>query len=130
MVVVIVRIRESVVIPVAIRSALATALVAIGDAVAVTVPAARDVAPLLAAAGSEALPGIRDVAVAHPERFPAARSPDVAVVDQAVVAGRPDIAGPRRRHRLIDSRRWRGAEDDAALPARSPPTRHAHRRLC
>src|SRR6266851_3471291 len=50
-VVVIVRIRDAVVIPVAIRSALATALVAIGDAVAVTVPAARDVAPLLAAAG-------------------------------------------------------------------------------
>src|SRR5260370_1066517 len=127
-VVVIVRIRDAVVIPVAIRSALATALVAIGDAVAVTVPAARDVAPLLAAAGSEALPGIRDVAGAHPERFPAARRPDVAVVDQAGVAGRPDIAGPRRRHRLIDSRRWRGAEDDADLRGGRRHRRHGHRR--
>src|ERR1700722_3701391 len=127
-VVAIVGIRDAVVIPVAVRSALAVVLVLVRDTVAVTVPAARHIAPLLATADGHALPGIGDIAVACAGRFPMARIPDVAVVDQAGVTGRPEVAGTRRRHRLVDGRRWRGAEGDAHLRGGRRDRRQGHRR--
>src|SRR5690349_17529113 len=95
---VVVRIGDAVVITVAPRAivvVITLGLVAIGDAIAVAVPAARHVAPLLAAGDVEALPGARHVAIARALDHPLARDPDILVTNQLVVARRPDVAGPR-----------------------------------
>jgi hypothetical protein len=70
------------VIPVAVGSALALALVAIGDAVAVTVPAARHIVPLLAAADDDAL-RYRGYSGSLRGQLPNGRIP-TAVIEQAV----------------------------------------------
>src|SRR5262245_20313307 len=108
--------------------AIALALIAIRNAVAVAIPTARHEPPLPAAAEIHALPQSGHVTVAPTRRDVLAASPYVAVVHQDVVGRRPDIARPYRRHRLINRRRWRRADHDVHLRGCRRQPRTGHRR--
>src|SRR5439155_25582238 len=59
---------------------------------------------------------------------PLALDPHILIVDQRVVARRPDVAATRRWNHLITRRRRRRAEDDVHLGVRRRKRRRNDRR--